>query len=505
MNPIRLFISSVQKEFATERAALRDYLHGDALMRRFFQPFLFEEVPAADRRADEVYLHQVEHCDIYVGLFGEDYGYEDAEGISPTEREFMRATQLNKPRLIFVKGAEDKTKHPMMLALIRKAGNELIRRRFVTTAELLAAVYCALVQVLEDRELIRTGPFDAAPNANATLADLDSESMRRFIREARRGRGFPLREEVSPEELLIHLNLLDRGRPVNAAVLLFARQPQRFLISSEVKCAHFHGTEVAKPIPSYQVYKGTVFELVDQSVDFVMSKIGLRVGTRSESPQAPVNYEIPREVVAEAIVNAVAHRDYTSNGSVQVMLFADRLEVWNPGTLPPSLTIKKLRQPHGSVPWNPLLAEPLYLARYIERMGTGIRDMIRRCREAGLPEPEFAVNDGFVTTLRRQIGEATASRPESQPELRPESWPESLETRVLLSLESGPMSKSELSSRLGHKEISGQLNKVIRMLLAEQNVEQTIPEKPNSRLQKYRLTDKGSARLASLREGKSTP
>ncbi len=231
MNPIRLFISSVQKEFATERAALRDYLHGDALMRRFFQPFLFEEVPAADRRADEVYLHQVEHCDIYVGLFGEDYGYEDAEGISPTEREFMRATQLNKPRLIFVKGAEDKTKHPMMLALIRKAGNELIRRRFVTTAELLAAVYCALVQVLEDRELIRTGPFDAAPNANATLADLDSESMRRFIREARRGRGFPLREEVSPEELLIHLNLLDRGRPVNAAVLLFARQPQRFLIS----------------------------------------------------------------------------------------------------------------------------------------------------------------------------------------------------------------------------------------------------------------------------------
>ena len=75
----------------------------------------------------------------------------------------------------------------------------------------------------------------------------------------------------------------------------------------------------------------------------------------------PVAYEIPREVVAEAIVNAVAHRDYTSNGSVQVMLFADRLEVWNPGGLPPSLTLEKLRHPHGSVPGNPQLAEPLYL------------------------------------------------------------------------------------------------------------------------------------------------
>lgn len=53
MKPIRIFISSVQREFAVERAALRDYLHGDALMRRFFEPFLFEDVPAADRRADE--------------------------------------------------------------------------------------------------------------------------------------------------------------------------------------------------------------------------------------------------------------------------------------------------------------------------------------------------------------------------------------------------------------------------------------------------------------------
>jgi len=55
MKPLRIFISSVQKEFAEERMALRDYLLGDALLRRFFECFLFEEVPAADRRADEVY------------------------------------------------------------------------------------------------------------------------------------------------------------------------------------------------------------------------------------------------------------------------------------------------------------------------------------------------------------------------------------------------------------------------------------------------------------------
>ena len=89
-------------------------------------------------------------------------------------------------------------------------------------------------------------------------------------------------------------------------------------------------------------------------MDFVLSKIALSVGTRAESTQAPVSYEIPKEVVTEAIVNAVAHRDYTDNASIQIMLFSDRLEVLNPGRLPPTLTLEQLRETHQSVPYNRL-------------------------------------------------------------------------------------------------------------------------------------------------------
>jgi len=327
MTPLRIFISSVQTEFAQERAALRDYMRGDPLMRRFFEVFLFEEVPASDRRPDALYLDEVERCDLYVGLFGSDYGTEDEEGVSPTEREFDCATTLRVHRLIFVKGTENHVRHPKMEALIGKAQAGLIRKRFNTQAELVTGLYAALVEYLDVKELIRWGPFDAAPCAKAVLEDLDFERIIRFIRTARRARQFPLAEDTSPEELLEHLKLLNDGRLTNAAVLLFGKTPQRHLISSEVRCAHFHGTEVAKPIPSYQVYKGTVFELVDQAVDFVLSKINRSIGTRKESARAPRTYEIPEEVVTEAIVNAVAHRDYTDNGSVQVMLFADRLEV----------------------------------------------------------------------------------------------------------------------------------------------------------------------------------
>ena len=88
MRPIRIFISSVQQEFAQERTALREYLQGDPLFRRFYDVFLFEDVPAIDRRADEVYLQEVERCDIYVGLFGEEYGNEDEKGYSPTHRDY---------------------------------------------------------------------------------------------------------------------------------------------------------------------------------------------------------------------------------------------------------------------------------------------------------------------------------------------------------------------------------------------------------------------------------
>ena len=229
-------------------------------------------------------------------------------------------------------------------------------------------------------------------------------------------------------------------------------------------------------------------------MDFVLSKINLSVGTRAESVQAPVAYEIPKEVVTEAIVNAVAHRDYTSNASVQVMLFSDRLEVWNPGGLPPPLTLKQLRDTHPSVPNNRLLARSLYLTRYIEEMGTGTLDMIHRCSDAGLPEPEFTDSSGFKTTIWR-------GKPPEQIQVQPESLPGDLKSRVLNLLADGPMSRSELSKKLGQKKPTGHLYNVVRDLLDEQMIEYTLPEKPRSRLQKYRLTDKGRSELSNLKSG----
>lgn len=396
-----IFVSSVQKELQAERRALKEYVQNDPLLSQFFEVFLFEDTPASGQRAAQVYLTELDRSALYLGLFGQEYGCEDGDGISPTEREFDHATIAGKDRRIFVIGP-DATRHPKMQALVQKANDQVVRRRLAAIPELVAGLYACLIDRLMAQGDIRTRPFDASACPRATLHDLSGEKVAAFLAIARQKRDYPLSPATPLQDALAHLNLLDGEAPCHAAVLLFAREPQRFLLTSQIKCLHFHGTEVRKPIPSYQSYYGTALELVDQAVSFVMSKLDRRVGTRATSNEVPVDYEIPRDAVVEAIVNGVAHRDYASQASVQVMLFADRLEIWNPGHLPASLSFAALRRAHTSVPRNPLLAEPLFLAGYIERAGTGTLDMIGLCRTAGLPAPGFRHDDGqFVQTLFR--------------------------------------------------------------------------------------------------------
>lgn len=390
----RIFISSVQKELAEERRAIRDYICGDALFRRFFDVFLFEDLPASDRRADDVYLDEVGQCAIYVGLFGQQYGQPDAAGVSPTEREFDQATVTGKTRLIFVKGVDDAGREARMRSLIGKAGSQLIRRRFTGIADLTASLYASLVDYLESRGTIQHRPFDERPCPEATLDDVDSSAVTDFVRRARYERQFPLPEGAPVADVLAHLDLLHAGRPTNAAVLLFGRDPQRFLPCAEVRCMHFYGTEIQRPVPFYRIFKGSLFEQVDRAENFVLSVINRSVGTREFSARAPAAHEIPPAVIREAIVNAAAHRDYASAAAVQVSVFADRVEVWNPGELLPPLTPEGLRHPHSSIARNPRVCEPLFLARYIEKFGTGTLMMIRESAAHALPEPDFGQRAG---------------------------------------------------------------------------------------------------------------
>ena len=400
---LRIFVSSVQKEFQRIRVDLKAFLLGDAVLHRFVsEVFLFEDLPAGDRRPDQVYLDEVKRCDIYLGIFGCEYGFEDQNGVSPTEREYEHATRHRKTRLVYVWGTEDKKRAPKMQKLVRKAGSDLIRRRVNDVSALTTEVYASLVEHLDRLGALRIPPFDTSACERATLTNLSRMRVDWFLETARRERGFPLKSNAATQALLTHLNLLDGGKPTNAAMLLFGTNPQRYHRTAETKCIHCHGTQYRRPFASLQVYGGDLFDQANQARDFVLAKINRAIGTRVASNQATASYDLPPDAIGEAIVNAIAHRDYFSNASVEVRLFADRLEVWNPGGLPGTLTLDDLRDAHPSVPNNPLIAESPYLTRYIEKAGSGTQRMIELCREARLPEPTFELRAGsFVTTLWR--------------------------------------------------------------------------------------------------------
>lgn len=198
-----------------------------------------------------------------------------------------------------------------------------------------------------------------------------------------------------------------------------------------------------------------------------------------------------KDVLREAVVNALAHRDYRSTGNVQVYIFKDRVEIVSPGGLPAGMTEADLGI--KSIPRNPLLFGMLFRMDAVEHIGSGIKRIRNLCREYGAAEPRIEVSEHWFTVIfpRSVATQENTDKAESQPESRPESQPESLTNRILGLLEDEPLSKSDISARLGQKKVSGQLNKVIRTLLSDELIAFTIPEKPKSRLQKYRLTQTG--------------
>ena len=268
MRPIRIFISSVQQEFAQERKALAEYIRTDALLGRFFEVFIFEEMPAKSQSTVQVYLGEVEQADIYLALMGANYGYEDAEGVSPTEREFDLATKLHKDRLIFIKRLDKEQRNTKETNFIRKAEQCVVRKSFGDYEELRSAVYASLVRYLEENEYLRLLPFDATLHPTATLADIDVDKVDIFVERARKKRAYPLSMDAGVERVLKSLNLMDDGRITNAALLLFSKEPQRFFPTSEVKCVQFYTNTISKPLASYQVFNGSLFEMIDNAVSF---------------------------------------------------------------------------------------------------------------------------------------------------------------------------------------------------------------------------------------------
>jgi predicted HTH transcriptional regulator len=401
----KVFISGNQKELKQERLIIKAFITEDILLKKHFEAFIFEETPARGKSSKATYLEELKDSDIYIGLIGKKYGNIGSDGLSATEREFRHAKHLDKEILIYLKGANDLERDAKINSLIQeiKKDSGYVYKRFTDIPELKSHIFESLVVFLECKGVISKLYFDASICADATFKDIDEDKLNWFLQIAKSRRSYAIDDGTPSVDILTHLNLLSDGKLTNAAILLFGKNPQKFHIQAEVKCLQVHGTEIEKPFKTYQIYKGSVFEEVDKALDFVLARLKRPVIPEVGKATTKRPFEVPEFVIREAIVNAIAHRDYNSSAAVQIIVYADRIEIWNPGKLPPQLSIDALKKPHPSFPNNPLICEPLYLAQYIEKAGSGTLEMFKQCREKGLPGPEFSQKMGhFITTIWRE-------------------------------------------------------------------------------------------------------
>ena len=355
--------------------------------------------------------------------------------------------------------------------------------------------------------------FDRTPCPNFDMSGhLNDETWMGFSQRAK------IPEAMDRVAALLNLGLIDaQQRMTHAGAWLMAPDIRTITTSAHISCALFLGRTKSRILDRREFYS-PMATMIDDVTAWILTKINIELIIKSvRREERP---ELPEDALREAVANAVAHRDYRSAGNVQIYVFKDRVEIVSPGGLPAGMTEADLGA--KSVPRNPLLFGMLYRMDVVEHIGSGIRRILDRCREHGVPQPTIAVTEHWVTVTfprpdqnddGRDCGpeQESVARPEAaearvtetarpEPTGRPETKPEtglvksrdsSLDRRVLVLLVDGPMSKSAIARRLGHRSVSGGLNRVIRRLRRDGLVEYTLPEKPNSSRQKYRLTRTG--------------
>lgn len=242
--------------------------------------------------------------------------------------------------------------------------------------------------------------WDGLIEPRANLKDIDLERVKKFVSLCNKTGRRPIPENEAPLATLEKLELIQKEKPTRAAILLFGRNPQRFCLQAILKMGRFKSETII--IDDKQIY-GTLFEQVEESMLYFRDRLQTRFEFTGE-PQREVIWEYPLEALRETVINAVCHRDYVDSANTQIRIYDDHILIWNPGRLPPDLSLDQLKTDHPSRPHNRLIAEAFFYAGYIEKWGGGTLKVIRECADSGLPEPEFFENMGmFGVTLRKDI------------------------------------------------------------------------------------------------------
>jgi ATP-dependent DNA helicase RecG len=376
-------------------------------------------------------------------------------------------------------------------------------RRYSNTAEAKDGDLPELIS------LTATIPFDDRMCHKADLKDLKRPLIREYLQEVK-SELFKDAAEMPMNDLGRQMNIVDGGdeylKPRNCGVLFFNEAPDKFLPGTQIDVVIFPEGEAGDEIIE-KIFKGPVHQQIRDALRYIKNNVIVeKVSKVPDRAEAERVFNFPYAAIEESIVNAMYHRSYELREPVEVRVNPDGMVILSFPGPDPSIKIETLKQERFLTRRyrNRRIGEFLKELKLTEGRCTGIPKIRKAMKQNGSPEPIFSTDEErthFLVEL--PIHPSLKKAPVEAPVRALVEAPVKLndaEQRILSLCLIEPRSKKEIIQGLGYSSMSGNLKKALQRLDDLQLTELTIPDKPNSKNQKRKLTTKGRQVAANLSE-----
>lgn len=412
---LRLFVSSVQKELEDERLIVQNLVSTDPFLSAHCVPVLYEFEPASPDKALEGCLAVLDGCQVYLMIVGAQYGSLVGD-LSITHAEYRRAKDKNLPVLAFIKGERHMHREPGTLALLTELDADGPKyKRFGNVIELQKEVRAALLKLLSDRfgiaptsdenaiaehTIEATSAFESRHLDRVRWQDLDLNMARRLISATEQRKADELTEHdllagAALRGLVWHDLAAGEHYATAAGIVLLAKDPSAVFPQCRILADAYRSTEADGDPRDHEDIRGPMPLAIERAIAFV--------DRNTRHPMRIVGLdrvrldEYPVDGLREALVNAVAHRQYEDAGRKIILeVFADRVNILSPGLPPAPLTLASLRKgKYRPCSRNPVLAQCLSSFHRIEERGSGFRRMHDQMLDHGLEPPVIGADTGY--------------------------------------------------------------------------------------------------------------
>ena len=247
---------------------------------------------------------------------------------------------------------------------------------------------------LESFLLTRRGlHWENLPCPRLKLKDISAKEIKRFKDLAiDKGRLDASVRRETKENFIANLHLVGKDGVSYAGALLFTEKAEKWIAGAYIKVGKFGENEA--DLVYHDDVHGSLIEQAEKALDLIYFKYLKAKISYEDGLHRVEKFPFPREALRELILNALVHKDYSSNIPIQISVSDDKIYIANTGSLPDDWTVKQLLGKHSSCPRNPTIAGCVYLTGMIETWGRGIRKVFDECKRHGCPQPVYEVNAG---------------------------------------------------------------------------------------------------------------